>query len=123
MKRREFLKLSLGTAALAALSREEAIAQSLRELEEFFPAVKEAKLEKAALIKEVRATFGVPPGIDAARPDSGIAAPLPAPWLRFPRSPPQRVAGRLSVIRLAGSSAHAAAFRGPAVVSRRRLGR
>jgi zeta-carotene desaturase len=30
--------------------------------------VKEAKLEKAALVKEVRATFGVPPGIDAARP-------------------------------------------------------
>jgi len=30
--------------------------------------VKEAKLEKAALIKEVRATFGVPPGIDNARP-------------------------------------------------------
>ena len=49
----------------AALSREEAIAQSLRELSEFFPAVREAKLEKAALIKEMRATFGVPPGIDA----------------------------------------------------------
>ena len=26
------------------------------------------KLEKAALVKEVRATFGVPPGIDASRP-------------------------------------------------------
>jgi zeta-carotene desaturase len=54
----------------AALSREEAIAQSLQELAEFFPIVKEARLEKAALIKEVRATFGVPPGIDAARPDA-----------------------------------------------------
>jgi uncharacterized protein with NAD-binding domain and iron-sulfur cluster len=54
----------------AALSREEAIAKSLRELQEFFPAVKEAKLEKAALVKEMRATFGVPPGIDAARPDA-----------------------------------------------------
>ena len=32
--------------------------------------MKEAKLEKAALVKEVRATFGVPPGIDAARPDA-----------------------------------------------------
>ena len=30
--------------------------------------MKEAKLEKAALVKEVRATFGVPPGIDASRP-------------------------------------------------------
>lgn len=55
---REFVKVS----------REEAIAQAVGELTEFFPAAKMAKLEKAALIKEVRATFGVPPGIDAARP-------------------------------------------------------
>ena len=54
----------------AALSREQAIAQAVRELSEFFPAVASAKLEKAALIKEVRATFGVPPGIDAARPNA-----------------------------------------------------
>jgi zeta-carotene desaturase len=54
----------------AALSREQAISQSVRELAEFFPVVNEAKLEKAALIKEMRATFGVPPGIDAARPDA-----------------------------------------------------
>jgi squalene-associated FAD-dependent desaturase len=52
----------------ATLSREEAIAQAMGELGEFFPAMKTAKLEKAALIKEVRATFGVPPGIDSARP-------------------------------------------------------
>ena len=57
----------------AALSREEAIELAVRELAEFFPAVAEAKLEKAALVKEVRATFGVPPGIDAARPASGFA--------------------------------------------------
>jgi zeta-carotene desaturase len=30
--------------------------------------VTSATLEKAALVKEMRATFGVPPGIDAARP-------------------------------------------------------
>ena len=59
----------------AALSREEAIDKALAELGEFFPAVKSAKLEKAALIKEMRATFGVPPGIDAARPAS--ASPWP----------------------------------------------
>ena len=56
------------TRAFAALPREEAIDQALRELAEFFPRVKEAKVEKVALVKEVRATFGVPPGIDAARP-------------------------------------------------------
>jgi len=58
----------------AALPREDAIAQALAELAEFFPHVASAKVEKAALIKEVRATFGVPPGIDAFRPDST------APW-------------------------------------------
>ena len=52
----------------AKLTREQAIAQAVGELAEFFPSVAEAKLEKAALVKEMRATFGVPPGIDAARP-------------------------------------------------------
>ncbi len=56
------------TRAFAALKREDAIRQALTELAEFFPLVKEARLEKVALIKEMRATFGVPPGIDAARP-------------------------------------------------------
>jgi zeta-carotene desaturase len=54
----------------AALSREEAIELAVRELAEFFPEVAAAKLEKAALVKEVRATFTVPPGIDAARPSA-----------------------------------------------------
>jgi zeta-carotene desaturase len=63
------------TRAFAALSRDEAITQALRELAEFFPLVKEAKLEKAALVKEMRATFGVPPGIDASRP--GATSPWP----------------------------------------------
>jgi zeta-carotene desaturase len=62
------------TRAFAALPRDAAIAQALGELAEFFPRVKEAKLEKVALVKEVRATFGVPPGIDADRPDAN------SPW-------------------------------------------
>lgn len=56
--------------SFAERSREEAIAQAVRELAEFFPTVASACLEKAALVKEVRATFGVPPGIDASRPTS-----------------------------------------------------
>ena len=52
----------------AALERQQAIDQALSELAEFFPLVKKAMLEKAALIKEVRATFGVPPGVDRQRP-------------------------------------------------------
>ena len=59
----------------AAMSREEAISLAVRELAEFFPAVASAKLEKAALVKEVRATFTVPPGIDSARP--GSVSPWP----------------------------------------------
>jgi squalene-associated FAD-dependent desaturase len=58
-----------------AMSREEAIDLAVTELGEFFPAVGGAKLEKAALVKEVRATFTVPPGIDAARP--GSVSPWP----------------------------------------------
>jgi squalene-associated FAD-dependent desaturase len=54
----------------ATLSREEAIARATSQLAEFFPQVKEATLVKAALIKEVRATFGVPPGVDSVRPDA-----------------------------------------------------
>ena len=54
----------------AALNREEAIELAVHELAEFFPAVALAKLEKAVLVKEVRATFTVPPGIDSARPGS-----------------------------------------------------
>ena len=56
------------TRDFAALPRKQAIEQALSELAEFFPQAEEAKLEKAALVKEMRATFGVPPGIDAARP-------------------------------------------------------
>jgi zeta-carotene desaturase len=58
------------TRSFAALSREAAIQLALSELAEFFPLVKEAKLEKVALVKEVYATFGVRPGIDSARPAS-----------------------------------------------------
>jgi len=61
--------------SFAALTREQAIAKAVSELAEFFPEAAEAKLEKAALVKEVRATFGVPPGIDAARP--GAVSPWP----------------------------------------------
>jgi zeta-carotene desaturase len=58
------------TRGFAALPREEAIRQAVEELKEFFPAAASAKVEKAALVKEVRATFGVPPGIDASRPSA-----------------------------------------------------
>jgi zeta-carotene desaturase len=74
--RGSYLELVVSASrAFAALERKDAIDLAVRELAEFFPAVAGAKVEKAALVKEVRATFTVPPGIDAARP--GSVSPWP----------------------------------------------
>jgi zeta-carotene desaturase len=73
------------TRSFAALPRETAIQQALRELAEFFPRVKEARLLKVALIKEMHATFGVSPGIDAARPTAVSSWPnlfLAGDWVQ-----------------------------------------
>jgi len=59
----------------ATLSREQAISRATTQLAEFFPEVARARLVKSALIKEMRATFGVPPGVDGARP--GAISPWP----------------------------------------------
>src|SRR5580698_10060141 len=88
----------------AALPREEAIAQALAELAEFFPAVAGAKLEKAALIKEVRATFGVPPGIDEFRPDARSS-----PWPNCVLAGDWTATGWPSTMESAARSGHLAA--------------
>jgi zeta-carotene desaturase len=54
--------------SFAALSNEQAIKLAVDDLAEFFPSVRSAHLEKAVRVKEMRATFGVPPGVDASRP-------------------------------------------------------
>jgi zeta-carotene desaturase len=59
---------------LVPMQRQEIIDLAMRELAEFFPAVREAKLVKAAVVKEVRATYSVRPGLDAVRPHAG------SPW-------------------------------------------
>ncbi len=89
--------------AFAARERNEAIQQALSELAEFFPQVKEAKLEKAALIKEVRATFGVPPGIDAARPH------VDSPWPNLYLAGDWIATGWPSTMESAARSGHQAA--------------
>ena len=61
--------------SLVDKSRQEIIDLALHELAEFLPAVREAKLTKAAVVKEVRATFSVTPGIDAFRPGPATAWP------------------------------------------------
>ncbi len=56
--------------SLLEKSRQEIIGLALKELSEFFPDVKLAKLVKATVIKEVNATFSPAPGIDRYRPSS-----------------------------------------------------
>jgi squalene-associated FAD-dependent desaturase len=50
---------------------------AVRELGEFFPIVREAKLTRATVIKEVHATFSPKPGSDAFRPSNN------SPWPRL----------------------------------------
>jgi zeta-carotene desaturase len=50
------------------MQRQELIDLTLRELALFFPVVREAKLLKAAVTKEVRATFSIRPQLDKIRP-------------------------------------------------------
>ncbi|MDP9114318.1 MAG: FAD-dependent oxidoreductase, partial [Acidobacteriota bacterium] len=54
--------------SLSETPRAEVIALALKELAEFFPAAREAKLEKAHVVKEIRATFSAKPGLEAHRP-------------------------------------------------------
>jgi zeta-carotene desaturase len=100
-----YLELVISASrAFAALERNEAIALALSELSEFFPAVKGAKLEKAALVKEVRATFGVPPGIDAFRPEAKSS-----PWPNCILAGDWTATGWPSTMESAARSGHLAA--------------
>jgi zeta-carotene desaturase len=54
--------------SLIEKSRQEIIDLALRELREFFPAARDAKVVKATVIKELNATFSPTPGIDVHRP-------------------------------------------------------
>jgi uncharacterized protein with NAD-binding domain and iron-sulfur cluster len=57
--------------------RQEIIDMAVRELAEFFPSIREAKLTKATVVKEVHATFSPAPGSDAFRPSNVT------PWPRL----------------------------------------
>jgi squalene-associated FAD-dependent desaturase len=61
--------------SLVQKSREEILELAVSELAEFFPIVKEAKVLKAAVIKEVYATYSISPGLDQFRPTSISAWP------------------------------------------------
>lgn len=65
----QYLELTVsGSFAELRRGREEILAESLRELALFFPAVRGAKVVKSGVLKEARATFSVAPGLDRFRP-------------------------------------------------------
>ena len=73
-----YLELVVSSSkTLVDKSRNEIIDLAMRELAEFFPAVRDAKLLKATVIKEVHATFSPTPGSDAYRPSHS------SPWPRL----------------------------------------
>jgi len=61
--------------SLVEKSKQEIVDLAARELNEFFPAARNAKLVKSAVIKEVHATYSPSPGIDAYRPGNSTAWP------------------------------------------------
>ena len=60
-------------------SREEILELALRELAEFFPLAKEARVLKAVVIKEIYATYSIVPGLDRYRP--AVKTPWPGVFL------------------------------------------
>jgi len=71
--------------SLVDMNRADVIALTVGELAEFIPRVSDAKLEKAHVVKEVRATFSAKPGLEQRRPSSATKFPnffLAGDWTR-----------------------------------------
>ena len=67
------------------MHKDEVITLAMRELQEFFPAVATANLERSHVIKELRATFSARPGVEGLRPGAVTIAPkvfLAGDWTR-----------------------------------------
>jgi len=61
--------------SLTGMPRADVISLASRELAEFFPVARDAKLEKAHVVKEIRATFSARPGLEAHRPGNRTHVP------------------------------------------------
>jgi squalene-associated FAD-dependent desaturase len=73
-----YLELVVSSSkSLVRMGRQEIIDLALRELSDFFPSVRDAKLLKATVVKEVHATYSALPGSDSHRPGSQ------SPWPRL----------------------------------------
>jgi uncharacterized protein with NAD-binding domain and iron-sulfur cluster len=71
-----YLELVVSSSkTLVQKPRQEIVDLAVRELMEFFPAARGAKLTKATVVKEVYATFSPAPGSDALRPSNITALP------------------------------------------------
>jgi squalene-associated FAD-dependent desaturase len=71
--------------SLLDMSRQQVIDLALSELKEFFPEAVHAQLERAHVVKEVRATFSAAPGLELKRPISSTEIPnlfLAGDWTR-----------------------------------------
>lgn len=71
--------------SLVEMGRAEIIDLVLAEAAEFFPRVREANVERAQVIKEIRATYSAHPGMEALRPDATTRVPnvfLAGDWTR-----------------------------------------
>lgn len=71
--------------SLVEMGRADVIEMALRELKEFFPKTSEATLQRAHVVKEVRAIFSAVPGLETARPESATSIPnvyLAGDWTR-----------------------------------------
>lgn len=82
---RYLLAVVSASRSLLDVSRADILALARAELAEFFPAVRDARIEKAYVVKEVRATFSASPGAEARRPGAATAIPnlfLAGDWTR-----------------------------------------
>ena len=71
--------------SLVQMPREQVIDLAQKELAEFLPAMRRAKLERAHVVKEVRATFSAKPGLESKRPGAVTHMPgvfLAGDWTR-----------------------------------------
>lgn len=71
--------------SLTTMGRNEVIELAVRELAEFLPAVADAELMKAHVVKEIRATFSASTGLESKRPLAATSCPnlfLAGDWTR-----------------------------------------
>ena len=85
-KEGRYLQLVISASRdLIGANKSDVIAMAIAELAEFFPVVKQAKLERSHVVKELRATFSARPGVEQLRPGPETASAnffLAGDWTR-----------------------------------------